>query len=293
MSLDSLRFLEIPDLRTPALVTAFAGWSDAGAAASTSAQYLIDRWHAAPLAEIEAEEFYDFTQQRPMVRYVEGDYRRIEWPENVFHYHRTPERDLIVFAGIEPHLHWKAYVNLLLEIVRRFKVELVVNLGAFFVDFPHTRPLRVSGTAPDPEMLARAGVFTTGGRYEGPTGLNGVFSTTLREQGIPLAALWANVPHYVSAMPNPAACLALLRALTAMLSVDVPLGRMIRSATAFQNQLNEATSKNDEVSDYVRTLEERVDSEASGQAAPTELPATDKIVQEIEEFFRRPRDEST
>ena len=62
-----LRILEQPELREPTLIAAFAGWSDAGSAATAAAQYLVDRWHAQPLAEFEAEEFYDFTQLRPTV----------------------------------------------------------------------------------------------------------------------------------------------------------------------------------------------------------------------------------
>ena len=281
-----LRYLEAPELHEPTLIMAFAGWSDAGGAATATSQYLIERWHSTRLVELDAEEFYDFTQLRPTVRY-EGDIRRIDWPENAFYYHQRPEKDLIIFNGIEPHLRWKAYVDAVLEVIRRFDVKLVITLGALFVEYPHTRPMRVTGTAPDPEMQARAGLFTRGGRYEGPTGISGVLNAAMRDHDIPAASVWANVPHYVSAAPNPPATLALLKALTAMLEVEVPLGRMVRASAAFDAQLTEATSKNSEVSDYVRTLEERIDAETANSDGPQELPATDKIVEDIENFLRR------
>lgn len=286
-----LRILQTPELREPTLIVAFAGWSDAGGAASGAAQYLIDRWHATRMAEFEAEEFYDFTQLRPTVRW-EGEERRIDWPENAFFYHRTPEQDFIIFNGIEPHLRWKAYVDALMEVLQQHKVKLVISLGALFVDYPHTRPMRVTGTAPDAEMLERAGIYTRGGRYEGPTGINGVFNASLRDAAVQTGSIWANVPHYVSASPNPPATLAILKALTAMLSLDVPLGRMVRASAAFESQLNEATSRNTEVSDYVRSLEERIDSEGDDedgddQETFEELPATESIVQDIEEFLRK------
>lgn len=283
-----LRILETPELREPALIMAFAGWSDAGGAASAAAQYLVERWRATRLAEIEAEDFYDFTQLRPTVRY-EGDVRRIDWPENAFFFHQTPERDLVIFTGIEPHLHWKAYVQCVMDAIQQFNTKLVITLGALLVEYPHTRPLRVTGTAPDPEMQTRAGLYTRGGRYEGPTGISGVLSATMRELDIPAASVWANVPHYVSAAPNPPATLALLKAVTAMLEVEVPLGRMVRASAAFDAQLTEATAKNSEVSEYVRNLEEKIDAEAENAelASATELPATDKIVEDIENFLRR------
>jgi predicted ATP-grasp superfamily ATP-dependent carboligase len=286
-----LRILQTPELKEPTLIVAFAGWSDAGGAASGAAQYLVDRWHATRMAEFEAEEFYDFTQLRPTVRW-EGEERRIDWPENAFFYHRTAEQDFIIFNGIEPHLRWKAYVSSLMEVLQQHKVKLVISLGALFVDYPHTRPMRVTGTAPDAEMLERAGIYTRGGRYEGPTGINGVFNASLRDAAVQTGSIWANVPHYVSASPNPPATLAILKALTAMLSLEVPLGRMVRASAAFESQLNEATSRNTEVSDYVKSLEERIDSEGDeedGDEEETfeELPATESIVQDIEEFLRK------
>jgi proteasome assembly chaperone (PAC2) family protein len=282
----SLRILETPELHEPTLIAAFAGWSDAGGAATSAVQYLAERWRAHRLAEIEAEDFYDFTQLRPMVRYIDDTRRRIDWPENAFHCHQTPERDLIILNGIEPHLHWKAYVENVLDVIKRFNVRLVVTLGALFVEYPHTRPMRITGTAPDSAMQERAGLYQRGGRYEGPTGISGVLNVALREQDIPAATIWANVPHYVSAAPNPRATLGLLRSLTAMLEVEVPLRRMERASEAFDLQLNEATEKNAEVLEYVRSLEERVDAEMSGREPAPELPATESIVKDIEDFLR-------
>jgi proteasome assembly chaperone (PAC2) family protein len=284
--MDPIRILHTPELREPTLIAAFAGWSDAGGAATAAAQYLVERWRAHRFVEIEAEDFYDFTQLRPTVRY-EGDIRRIDWPENAFSYHETPERDLIIFNGIEPHLHWRNYTQSFMDVLQRFNVKLVVTLGALFVEYPHTRPLRVTGSAPDPEMQTRAGLYTRGGRYQGPTGISGVLSATFRELDMPAASIWANVPHYVSASPNPPATLALLKSLSAMLSVEIPLGRMVRASAAFDSQLSEATSKNTEVSEYVRTLEERVDAESATEEPRPELPAPEMIVEDIEEFLRR------
>lgn len=286
-----LRYLSEVELHDPVMITAFAGWSDAGSAATTAAEYLIERWQATRLAEIEAEEFYDFTQLRPTVRYAEGNYRRIDWPENVFYYHQTPERDFIVLNGIEPHLRWQTYIGHLTEVIQKYKVKLVISIGSMFVEYPHTRPLRVTGSLPDAEMAARAGIVTRSGRYEGPTGISGVFSASLRNLDVQSGSIWANVPHYVSAAPNPSATLALLRSLSGALSFQIRLGRMVRASTSFDEQLSEATTKNDEVSDYVRNLEQQIDAE-SDVTEPAELPATDLIVQDIEEFLKRSSQES-
>jgi proteasome assembly chaperone (PAC2) family protein len=284
-----LRIIETPELREPVLITAFAGWADAGSAATTAVNYLIDRLHAVRLAEIDPDEFYDFTQLRPMVRY-EGDVRRIDWPQNAFFYHQTADRDLMFFSGIEPHLRWKKYTAAFMEAIERFGASLVVSLGALNVDLPHTRPLRVTGTAPTPEMAERAGLASRGGRYEGPTGIGGVLSAMFRERDLPLASVWANVPYYVTASPNPTAALAILRSLTAMLEFEVPMRRMQRLSDAFDRQLNEAAMQDEKVREYVQTLEERYDQEVEEvrpRPGGSELPSSDVIVKDIEEFLRR------
>jgi hypothetical protein len=118
-----------------------------------------------------------------------------------------------------------------------------------------------------------------------------VFNASLRDAAVQTGSIWANVPHYVSASPNPPATLAILKSLTAMLALEVPLGRMVRASAAFESQLNEATSRNTEVSDYVKSLEERIDSEVDDDEIDDEvfeeLPATESIVQDIEDFLRK------
>ena len=58
---------EIPDLREPVFVAAFGGWNDAGDAATYAAETLQTAWSAIHFAEIDPENFFDFTQTRPEV----------------------------------------------------------------------------------------------------------------------------------------------------------------------------------------------------------------------------------
>ena len=88
---------------------------------------------------------------------------------------------------------------------------MVVTLGALLADVPHTRPIRLTGTAADPELIERLGLSHS--RYEGPTGIVGVLHDACREAGIPSVSLWAPVPHYVASPPNPKATRALIERL--------------------------------------------------------------------------------
>src|SRR3954468_17906336 len=113
-----LHWHDRPDLRSPILVAAFKGWNDAGESASAAVQFLCESFDAEPMADIDPEEFYDFTAVRPTVRLGEARSRAIDWPENSFHAARVPaaERDLVMMRGVEPSLHWKSYSAAVLEV---------------------------------------------------------------------------------------------------------------------------------------------------------------------------------
>ena len=70
-----------PALRRPNLVAAFRGWNDAGGAASLAAGYLRAVTDAERCAVIDSEPFIDYQQTRPTVQLVDGDVRRLDWPE--------------------------------------------------------------------------------------------------------------------------------------------------------------------------------------------------------------------
>src|SRR2546426_9757778 len=67
-------------LENATMIAAFEGWNDAGEAATTAARYVAAAIHAVPLAEIDGEEFLDFTVRRPWVRADAGGSRAIDWP---------------------------------------------------------------------------------------------------------------------------------------------------------------------------------------------------------------------
>src|ERR1700694_5949747 len=102
--MDVVNWLNRPSLRRPVLVCAFEGWNDAGDAASSAAHYLAQAWKARPFAEVDPEDFYDFTTSRPQVSLLDDHSRKIEWPSNTFAAAAVPGRnhDAVFLHGTEP-----------------------------------------------------------------------------------------------------------------------------------------------------------------------------------------------
>jgi proteasome assembly chaperone (PAC2) family protein len=291
--MDHLTVHELPEgLRRPILIMAFPGWNDAAEAASTAARYLATSFQAEKFAEIDPEEFYHFGLTRPLVRYKSDapSEREIVWPATEFLVTRSGAlpRDLIVGVAAEPHLRWKTYCATVVELARRCNVTLVMTLGALLAEVPHTRPVRLSGTATDPELRALLGARPS--RYEGPTGIVGVLHTACRDQGMQTASLWANVPHYISGVENPKATLALVKRVLALLSATADLSDLDEAGKQFDQNLTEIVAQNSKIAGYVAKLERAAtEEEQETPAAPGEsdLPPASELVAEIEQFLRQ------
>ena len=282
-------------LRRPVVIMAFSGWNDAAESATTAVKRLTQLWPARPFASIDPEEFYHFGLSRPHVRIKAGSRheREIIWPATEFSLTQTPalDRDLIVGVAIEPHLKWRAYCAAVIELARRAQASLVLTLGALLAEVPHTRPVRLSGSAHDPELAARLGLRPT--RYEGPTGIVGVLNTACRDAGIETASLWANVPHYVSGIENPKAALALVRRVLVLLNAEADLSELAEAARQFEENLNGIVAQNAKIADYVAKLERRKGEDEEEEPPRDELPPSADLVAEFEQFLRQQRPEAS
>jgi len=285
-------------LRRPLLIMAFAGWNDAAESATSAARYLAQIWPSRTVASIDPEEFYHFGLSRPYVRYKTGSRteREVVWPYTEFTLSQPDglDRDLLIGVTIEPHLKWRTYCGAVVQLAKTCGASLVLTLGALLAEAAHTRPVRLVGSAYDPELAARLGIRPS--RYEGPTGIVGVLNTMCRDDGLPTASLWANVPHYISGIENPKAAIALVRRVLSLLNAEADLTDLEAAGRQFDSNLEEIVSQNPKIADYVRKLERKQpEEEEEPAAAPAgqadELPPSADLVAEIEQFLRQQRPE--
>jgi proteasome assembly chaperone (PAC2) family protein len=284
--MDRFEWSERPELRSPLVVCAFKGWNDAGEAATAALGFLIDSFDANEVARIDPEEFYDFTAVRPTVRLSEGRTRVIEWPENSLHAARVSgaEHDLLLLQGVEPSLRWKHFTGLVVDIARELDAHMVITLGALLADVPHSRPVPMTGIASDDALVERLGYERS--TYEGPTGIVGVLHHACARAGVSSVSLWASVPHYVAAPPNPKAALALIRSFEGVAGVAVEARDLEESADDYERQVSAAVASDPEVKSFVERLEQTLD-EAESDMPPDRIPSADAIARDFQRFLRQ------
>ena len=275
------------DLRSPVLVAAFRGWNDAGDAATFAAQHLGKVWSAKRIASIDPEEFFDFQAVRPQVRLVDGVTREIVWPANELWSAQIVDsiHDVLLLVGTEPNTKWKSFSNLVVHLAKKHDVRMLVTFGALLADVPHSRPVPITGTAVDADLVERLGLQRS--QYEGPTGIVGVLQSTFSEAGLDSASLWAAVPHYLAVNPNPKAALALVERATALIGVQADIGELSKAASNYEEQVSELVAADEDVQAYVRLLEQRADERATEDIDPSQLPSGDALAAELENFLRQ------
>jgi proteasome assembly chaperone (PAC2) family protein len=280
---------DLPHLRSPVLVCAFRGWNDAAAAASTALAAIATSLDAQLIARVDPEEYFDFQSTRPTITMAEGQTRRIDWPENNLIAARVPtaDRDLVLLDGTEPNLRWRTFSETIATAADALGVEMVVTLGALIAEVSHTLPVPITSLASSQELIEELDLEHS--NYEGPTGIVGVVHDLCRQAGIDSASLWAAVPHYVAAVPNPKAALALLRRLEGLTGIAVEASELEEETTDYEEQIGRAVAANPEIEELVARIEaEQVDL-LGGESE--ELPSADTIAREFQRFLKQRGDQ--
>ncbi|MBM9459041.1 PAC2 family protein [Nocardioides sp. zg-536] len=271
----------VPDLHRPVVIAAFEGWNDAAESATSLVDHLMEVWDAHVVAAIDPDEYYDFQVNRPVVGIDENGFRKLTWPSTHVAVASPPglDRDVILIRGIEPNMRWRQFTAELLAVIDELGGELLVTLGALLSDSPHSRPIPVSGSSTEPELMDLLTLEHS--TYEGPTGIVGVLQDACVKVDLPAVSFWAAVPHYVAQPPCPKATLALLGKLEDLLEMPIPLGDLPDDAIAWERGVDELAEEDEDIADYVRSLEESRDTvdlpEASGEA----------IAREFERYLKR------
>jgi proteasome assembly chaperone (PAC2) family protein len=270
------------------MVCAFSGWNDAGDAASAALTFIGESLGAERFARIDPEEFYDFQSTRPHIGFSEERVREITWPGIEIFAARVPRapRDLILVQGPEPSMRWQTFCRHIIDLAEVLGTQLVVTMGALLADVPHSQPVSITGLASDDALLAKIGGLTET-TYEGPTGIVGVLHTACLEAGLPSASLWASVPHYVAAAPNPKAALALVRKVEGLTAVSVDASDLENATGEYERQVGLAVQSDPDVQAFVERLEQAAAQEDASPLGPGDLPSADALASEFQRYLRQ------
>ena len=280
-----LNIYETPAKKLDKMVIVFSGWADAAEGASSAIKFLQRKLHAKKFADIDPEEFYDFSQTRPHTSRTRDGRRRIHWPANEFSYLSDIETDsgIMVFVGVEPNLKWRTFSKTVAQVAREHGVKSVIHIGALLDAVPHTRPVKLSGTASEPklsEFLESQGIRSS--NYQGPTGISSAIMDACINEGMEYTSIWGHTSHYLQAAPNHRIGSNLLQILLKLLDLPLDLSELLSAADVFNEEVAKAVDRDEQISSYVTKLEGQYDE----AVAAIEIPDPAELVRDLEQFLR-------
>jgi proteasome assembly chaperone (PAC2) family protein len=294
-------------LRDPYALVAFGGWVDAGSGGTGGVRHLIGNLKSRKLAEIDPEEFYNFTDTRPLVSIVGAGERAIHWPRGEFHgVTLEHSNDLVLFVAPEPNLKWRTFASVMLDGMQQFGVKSMVCIGSIFGAVPHRGDVRMTGWANDEKLrqeLSRHDVMFT--NYEGPTGFVTVLLSEAQARGLPAVAVYGFAPNYIQGVPNPRVSHALLQTFSGITGIPLQLSDLDRAGRALSRQVDRLLQDQPQLREQVERMlsmmnvadplsEPQEEPEPGGDEPPNptvELPSPQAVVSELEEFLKQLRRE--
>lgn len=275
-------------LDSPVLVLGMEGWIDAGLGGGGAMGHLLEAIPTDVLASFDGDQLLDFRSRRPMVRISDGVLGGLTWPEIQLRVGRDPAgKDVLILTGPEPDMQWRAFVAAVVDLATGLGASLVVGLGAFPAPVPHTRSVQLAAVATDTDLAEKVGFMS--GSLEVPAGIHAALQEGFGAAGVRAVGVWARVPHYVAAMPYPAASAALVETLATVGGLDLDAAGLHQAAELARARIDDIIAASAEHAEMVRQLEASADAEADSDVAPinlSEIPTGDELADELERFLR-------
>lgn len=282
-------------LNDPIMLAAFVRKNGFGTTALAALTHFATAHDGQLVAEIQPEDFYDFTVASPMLE-RRDDQPVLVWPQNRILRLRSDEasRDVLVLLGTEPHLHWGGFAAALEEFMTAAGVRELVLASSWPGALPHTRPTFLRLTTEDAELAQRLGRAPAPLDYVGPVD----FGTTLlmRLEAVRHARISAIVPNYLGVVPNPLAMVALIEACDRLCETQTDIDEFRRLAEEVKAKADEGVGESSDLAQALRQMEEQYDAMVAGNppgGAASEddpLPSSDELLRDVEAFLNQERD---
>ncbi len=291
--MEEIIYLERPALNKPYLIIGFEGWPNAGEISSFALRHLVDSLRAKKFASIPTENFYQMSSLRPTAVIKEGRLIELKSSGNHFYYVKgLPSSDLILFSGVEPHLRWNVFADLILDLAEKFHVMQVFTVGGTYDYIPHTYPPMVSSLFNREELrerVIRAGLGLT--EYSGPISIHTFILEAAKKRNLDAISLWGHAPQYLQTRNVKVAC-SLLKRLIELTEIKMDLSDLERASEYFDQQINHLVEEDPKLREIIGKLEEAYKgSERILQPLKKEEGTKEDKVVYIQAFLKKLEDE--
>lgn len=284
----------------------YEGFMDAGHAAEQVMEHVLgERFRLAAegadgaeqdgnpvVARFDADRLVDYRAQRPTMTFDTDHWAEYEPPKLEVQVARdaigTP---FLVMYGPEPDTEWERFSAGVIEMVDKLGVTLSVNFHGIPFAVPHTRPTTLIPHGNRQDLLA--GYTKWFDRAQVPGSAMALVEYRLSERGHAVLGLAAQIPHYISRSPYPAAAVRILEAVTSATGLVLPVQELHTQAQRVEAEIEaQVTQGDDDLRAMIRSLEVQYDTVAgtvprsnllAEQAA--QIPTAEELARQFEQFL--------
>lgn len=260
------------------------GWLEASSAMGRLHETLIHTCDLTTIAQFDTDQLFDQRTRRPMLTVIDGVTQAIQWPELELAIGTdADDTPFMLLHGPEPDFAWRPFAKAVANLAGAVGVTTAFSMAAYPAPMPHTRPVRISSTASEAEMLI--GRPHTTGSVTVPVGVQVAITEELERFGVPSHGLYAQVPYYLSSHEWPQAPIGILRSFGELAGLnfdDTLLRAQVEEAIAAVDLMISESPGLDEV---VTKLENRYDELKKIEEG--NLPTGDELEEELQQYLRK------
>jgi hypothetical protein len=272
------------------MLAAISGFTDAGSALQQVAEHILGNLEFSTIVVFDNDQLLDYRSRRP-VMYFEQDHIEDYQPASLTISLVKDEvgTQFLFLNGYEPDFKWESFASAIETLFALYGISSLTWLHAIPFPIPHTRPVGVTVSGNQPDVIARFSEWKP--RTQVPGNIMHLLEYRLSEAGIPTTGFVLLVPHYLSDSQFPQAAVSGLELISGHLGLVFPTDELRDEGVAFIRRITKQMEENAELAGMVQNLEtsfksERANSGMGAVKSPErEIPDADQIAAELEGYL--------
>ncbi|WP_022868049.1 proteasome assembly chaperone family protein [Schaalia vaccimaxillae] len=254
------------------LVVHFDGAMDAGISGRMAVSQMLRSLQVERVATFDSDLLIDYRSHRPVMTVERWVSTQVETPTIALDLvHDDLGHPLLLLHGPEPDAKWETFARVVADIAHEAGVEIAVSLTGIPSGVPHTRPVAIHMQATEESLLPEQPQMANIMQFPAP--MTSFLKYRLAERKIGGISILGAVPYYMAEAPYPAAASALLRSLSDIADLSLPVGDLERGAAKDQENIDQLLEANPEIQHTVESLEEHYDAWTGGEGGAVPLGA--------------------
>ena len=267
------------------MIIGFDGWGNAMDISKGMTEFLIRTLKGKRFARLDPDFYYRYERNRPSVKIEAGALKTLKPPGGAFYALKGLDHpaDVIILKADEPSLRWNHFIDLLMGLCLKFKVETLISLGSMYDSVLHTDRM-ISAFASSDALLDELKKFDVHPiYYEGPSAIHASIQAEAENRGLKAISIWCHCPQYLQGTRHYGLLSSLGQVLAAYTGLNIELSKLESAWQEMKAQIDQLVSQNPELQSIVKGMQ-KAKQEGAKLKLQQAIKKDEKVIH-IEDFL--------